>query len=75
MTDRQNKKENSIIKTYLGEWVTISYIEEGMQKSAQGVIKDFDDINFIRIKGDYAEKLILTANITSIKKKIGDVNE
>ena len=75
MTDRQNKKENSIIKTYLGEWVTISYIEEGMQKSAQGVIKDFDDINFIRIKGDYAEKLISTANITSIKKKIGDVNE
>ena len=75
MTDRQNKKENSIIKTYLGEWVTISYIEEGMQKSAQGVIEVFDDINFIRIKGDYAEKLISTANITSIKKKIGDVNE
>ena len=73
MTDRQNKKENSIIKTYLGEWVTISYTEEGIQKSAQGIIEDFDDINFIRIKGDYAEKLISTANITSIKKKIGGV--
>jgi len=75
LTDKQEEKGNSIIKLYLGQWVTVAYIEEGITKSAQGIIENFDDINFIRIKGDYAEKLISTANITSIKKKIGDINE
>ncbi len=58
----------TIIDTYLGQWVTVSYVEEGQSKSAQGKILDFDNINFIRIVGDYTEKLISTANVTSIKK-------
>ena len=74
MTDEQTKKQNPIIKVYRGQWVTISYVEEGIVKSAQGIIEDFDDINFIRVKGDFAEKLISTANITSIKKTSGGIS-
>jgi len=66
-TDGQ-AKQSSIVKVYLGQWVTIAYVEEGVSKSAQGIISSFDDINFVLVKGDYAEKLISTANITSIKK-------
>ncbi len=68
MEDIQTKK-NPIVKVYLGKWITVAYVEEGIFKSAQGIIQDFDDINFVLVKGDFAEKLISTANITSIKLK------
>ena len=66
--------KNSFVELYLGSKVCVRYFEEGKEKSIVGIVKDFDNINFIRVVGDFREKIISTVNIISVKR-YGGLND